>query len=65
MKCNLVYEDFFRKKDFFIFYFFLFFVLDDFWNEDRSKWFDLKNLLIECVKGSKIVVTTRSHKVTS
>jgi hypothetical protein len=38
-------------------------VLDDVWNEDRNKWIDLKNLLIEGANGSKIVVTTRSHKV--
>ena len=55
---------FLGKKIIYLFIFF-FFVLDDLWNKDRSKWFDLKNLLIECVKGSKIVVTTRSHKVTS
>nr|XP_023923498.1 putative disease resistance protein RGA1 [Quercus suber] len=39
-----------------------FIVLDDVWNEDRNKWIDLKNLLIG-VQGSKILVTTRSHKV--
>jgi Leucine-rich repeat (LRR) protein len=40
-----------------------FIVLDDVWNEDRNKWIGLKKLLIEGVNGSKIVVTTRSHKV--
>ena len=40
-------------------------VLDDVWNDDRSKWIDLKNLLMEGAKGSKIVVTTRDHKVAS
>ncbi|KAL4607731.1 hypothetical protein ACB092_09G196300 [Castanea dentata] len=39
-----------------------FIVLDDVWNEDRNKWIDLKNLLIGG-QGSKILVTTRSHKV--
>jgi hypothetical protein len=45
-----------KEKRFFI-------VLDDVWNEDRNKWIGLKKLLIEGAKGSKIVVTTRSHKV--
>jgi hypothetical protein len=45
-----------KKKRFFI-------VLDDVWNEDRNKWIGLKKLLIEGANGSKIVVTTRSHKV--
>ncbi|XP_050245713.1 putative disease resistance protein RGA1 [Quercus robur] len=47
-----------KKKRFFI-------VLDDVWNENRNKWFSLKNLLIEGGQGSKILVTTRSHKVAS
>ena len=47
-----------KEKIFFI-------VLDDVWNEDRNKWICLKNWLIEGAKGSKIVVTTRSHKVAS
>nr|XP_023890113.1 putative disease resistance protein RGA4 [Quercus suber]XP_023890114.1 putative disease resistance protein RGA4 [Quercus suber]XP_023890115.1 putative disease resistance protein RGA4 [Quercus suber]XP_023890116.1 putative disease resistance protein RGA4 [Quercus suber] len=41
-----------------------FIVLDDVWNEDRHKWIDLKNLLIGG-QGSKILVTTRSHRVAS
>uniref|UniRef100_A0A2N9G0Z5 NB-ARC domain-containing protein n=1 Tax=Fagus sylvatica TaxID=28930 RepID=A0A2N9G0Z5_FAGSY len=45
-----------KEKRFFI-------VLDDVWNEDCNKWIGLKKLLIEGAKGSKIVVTTRSHKV--
>jgi hypothetical protein len=45
-----------KEKRFFI-------VLDDVWNEDRNKWIGLKKLLIEGANGSKIVVTTRSHKV--
>jgi Leucine-rich repeat (LRR) protein len=40
-------------------------VLDDVWNEDRSKWFDLEQLLSGGSNGSRIVVTTRSHLVAS
>ncbi|KAL4597183.1 hypothetical protein ACB092_12G216700 [Castanea dentata] len=47
-----------KEKRFFI-------VLDDVWNEDRNKWIELKNLLIEGEQGSKILVTTLSHKVAS
>ncbi|PHT54558.1 hypothetical protein CQW23_09020 [Capsicum baccatum] len=35
-------------------------VLDDVWNEDQHKWTDLRELLMNCARGSKIVVTTRS-----
>ncbi|KAL6272940.1 hypothetical protein ACE6H2_023632 [Prunus campanulata] len=39
-------------------------VLDDVWNEDRSKWSELRDLLIEGAKsGSKILVTTRNTSV--
>ncbi|KAM3738934.1 hypothetical protein ACB098_09G167000 [Castanea mollissima] len=44
-----------NEKNFFI-------VLDDVWNDDRNKWIGLKNLLIGG-QGSKVLVTTRSHKV--
>ncbi|XP_057781458.1 putative disease resistance protein RGA3 [Salvia miltiorrhiza] len=40
-------------------------VLDDVWNEDRSKWEEFMNSLlgVSSVKGNAIVVTTRSMKV--
>ncbi|KAK3440927.1 hypothetical protein EUGRSUZ_B01184 [Eucalyptus grandis] len=34
-------------------------VLDDLWNTEREKWLNLKNLLDEGAKGSKILITTR------
>ncbi|KAK2350701.1 putative disease resistance protein RGA3 [Trifolium repens] len=37
-------------------------VLDDVWNENRVKWEELKGLIQVCTKGSKVLVTTRSHK---
>ncbi|XP_062174545.1 putative disease resistance protein RGA4 [Alnus glutinosa] len=38
-------------------------VLDDVWNEDHGKWFELKELLMGGASGSRILVTTRSEKV--
>ncbi|CAN6586419.1 unnamed protein product [Malus baccata var. baccata] len=41
-------------------------VLDDVWNEDRIKWTELRDLLIEGAKvGTKILVTTRNIPVAS
>ncbi|CAJ1911745.1 unnamed protein product [Sphenostylis stenocarpa] len=40
-------------------------VLDDVWNEDRVKWVELRNLIEVGAAGSKILVTTRSHSITS
>uniref|UniRef100_A0A2N9H6U3 NB-ARC domain-containing protein n=1 Tax=Fagus sylvatica TaxID=28930 RepID=A0A2N9H6U3_FAGSY len=55
-KVQATLRSYLKEKRFFI-------VLDDVWNEDRNKWIGLKKLLIEGANGSKIVVTTRSHKV--
>ncbi|KAL9253186.1 putative disease resistance protein RGA1, partial [Drosera capensis] len=38
-------------------------VLDDVWNESREEWLKLRHLLVGCAKGSRILVTTRSHNV--
>ncbi|KAJ7976784.1 Disease resistance protein [Quillaja saponaria] len=38
-------------------------VLDDVWNEDRSKWIELTDLLRGGAHGSKIMVTTRSNSI--
>lgn len=40
-------------------------VLDDIWNEDQHKWQRFRTLRKGGVKGSKIIVTTRSDKVAS
>ncbi|XP_026433512.1 disease resistance protein RGA2-like isoform X2 [Papaver somniferum] len=40
-------------------------VLDDLWNENAEDWEKLKDLLVVGAQGSKILVTTRSHKVAS
>ena len=57
-KMQVTLRSYLKEKRFFI-------VLDDVWNEDHNKWISLKKLLIEGANGSKIVVTTRSHKVTT
>ncbi|XP_065630834.1 putative disease resistance protein RGA4 [Quercus suber] len=38
-------------------------VLDDVWNEDKEKWCNLKTLLLDGLKGSKVVITTRTNLV--
>ncbi|XP_065627143.1 putative disease resistance protein RGA3 isoform X1 [Quercus suber] len=38
-------------------------ILDDVWNEDSEKWYNLKIFLMDGAKGSKVVITTRSNKV--
>ncbi|GAB4832130.1 hypothetical protein Ancab_040258 [Ancistrocladus abbreviatus] len=38
-------------------------VLDDVWNDDRSKWLDLRDILMVGGIGSKILGTTRSMQV--
>jgi len=38
-------------------------VLDDVWNENSDEWFQLKNLLVGGLRGSKVLVTTRNEKV--
>ncbi|KAF7848644.1 hypothetical protein BT93_L1771 [Corymbia citriodora subsp. variegata] len=40
-------------------------VLDDVWSNNRSRWNELRDLLIEGASGSKIIVTTRSSEVAS
>ncbi|MCI05899.1 disease resistance protein, partial [Trifolium medium] len=38
-------------------------VLDDVWNDDRVKWFELKDLIKVGAPGSKIMATTRSNSI--
>ncbi|KAL2928220.1 putative disease resistance protein RGA3 [Bienertia sinuspersici] len=38
-------------------------VLDDVWNEDSTKWIELRNILIQGGRDSRIIVTTRSKWV--
>ncbi|XP_044500294.1 disease resistance protein RGA2-like [Mangifera indica] len=38
-------------------------VLDDVWNENPLKWMELKNVMLNGVEGSKIIVSTRSKRV--
>ncbi|RVW64614.1 Disease resistance protein RGA2 [Vitis vinifera] len=40
-------------------------VLDDVWNENPRKWYEVKKLLMVGAKGSKIIVTTRKLNVAS
>jgi hypothetical protein len=38
-------------------------VLDDVWRENRSTWLNLETLLLGGLKGSKVLITTRSKRV--
>jgi hypothetical protein len=38
-------------------------VLDDVWNDDHGKWFELKEVLMGGARGSRILLTTRSEIV--
>jgi hypothetical protein len=38
-------------------------VLDDVWNENRDRWLSFKTLLVGGLRGSKVLITTRSKKV--
>ncbi|KAF8038131.1 hypothetical protein BT93_B0864 [Corymbia citriodora subsp. variegata] len=40
-----------------------FLVLDDLWNKEQDTWLELKKLLDGGARGSKILITTRLHKV--
>ena len=34
-------------------------ILDDVWNENEERWYNLKRLLMGGARGSKVVITTR------
>ena len=38
-------------------------MLDDVWNENKEIWCNLKTLLLDGLKGSKVVITTRTNLV--
>ncbi|XP_009775465.1 disease resistance protein RGA2-like [Nicotiana tabacum] len=38
-------------------------IIDDVWSRDRSKWLELRSLLMVGARGSKVVVTTRSDYI--
>ncbi|KAE8653386.1 putative disease resistance protein RGA4 [Cucumis sativus] len=38
-------------------------VMDDVWNDERTKWINLKKFLMGGAKGSRILITTRTHQV--
>nr|ARA91523.1 CNL-III [Cucumis melo] len=38
-------------------------VMDDVWNVNRAKWISLKAFLMGGAKGSRILITTRTHQV--
>ncbi|KAL5575078.1 hypothetical protein UlMin_016777 [Ulmus minor] len=40
-------------------------ILDDVWNAIPDKWFELRDLLMDGSKGSKIIVTTRGNNIAS
>lgn len=40
-------------------------IIDDVWSQDRSKWLELRSLLMVGACGSKVVVTTRSDYIAS
>ncbi|KAH0682321.1 hypothetical protein KY289_020073 [Solanum tuberosum] len=40
-------------------------IIDDVWSRDRSKWLELRSLLMVGACGSKVVVTTRSDFIAS
>ncbi|CAN4107214.1 unnamed protein product [Withania somnifera] len=51
-------QDALRGKRFLLF-------IDDVWSRDRSKWLELRSLLMVGASGSKVVVTTRSDYIAS